>query len=336
MAEEFGYHTEVIGRAPQGPSVWKTVLIHSGLFLLTFFTTTMAGVGWLNRNPLELTNFSEGLTYSVLLLLMLSTHEFGHYFAARRHGVSATLPYFIPFPSVLGVPFGTFGAVIKIRSAIPSRKAVFDIGAAGPIAGFVVSLLILVIGFITLPSKEYLYEIHPEYASLSGIPEGGLKFGTTLLYAAVAEIFSPPGAFVPPMNEIYHYPFLCVGWFGLFVTALNLIPVGQLDGGHISFAMFGERSRMIGRTALIMMIVAGLAGFLPEFGIDFPYGYVGWLTWAFIMIFFLRAMKSGRPPLADDTPLDPTRTMLGWICFGIFVSCFSLAPLTVSDIEVLF
>ncbi len=136
----------------------KRSLLHLGLFVLTFITTSFAGVAWLNLDPLELTNFPAGLLYASLLLVMLLSHEMGHYVAARLHGVDATLPYFLPFPTHLlpipMFPFGTLGAVIQLRSRVPDRRALLDIGAAGPIAGFVVSVIYLVIGFATLPSIE--------------------------------------------------------------------------------------------------------------------------------------------------------------------------------------
>jgi membrane-associated protease RseP (regulator of RpoE activity) len=305
------------------------------LFILAFITTTLAGVQWLNLDALELTNFGSGITYALLLTSMLAAHEFGHYFAARIHHVSVTLPYFLPFPSVSALallnPFGTLGAVIRMRSAIPSRKVLFDIGAAGPICGFIVSLGILIYGFITLPSIEYLYGIHPEYARLETIPEGGWVFGHNLILVAVSGLFAPSGAFIPPMNEIYHYPFLCVGWFGMLVTAINLIPVGQLDGGHISYAMFGRGYHRVAQVALVTLALLGLAGFLPGLGIDFAYGYTGWLFWAMILMLFSRVMKLNRPALEDETPLDPTRMMLGWLCVLIFVCSFSLTPFSFSS-----
>ncbi len=335
MSEDYPELNEVPPVPAQ--SNWKMYATHLLLFGLTFFTTTLAGVQWLNNNPLELRNFPMGLTYSFLILLMLGSHEFGHYFAAKYHKVKATLPFFIPFPSFLPLgPFGTMGAVIRVRSVIPSRKALFDIGAAGPIAGFAVSLAILIIGFITLPPREYLYMIHPEYAQMAVVPEGGIKFGETMLFAALAQVFAPAGAFLPPMNEVYHYPFLCVGWFGLFVTSMNLIPIGQLDGGHISFSMFGNKYHAIGQVSLVILVIIGLLGFLPLIGIDFRYGWTGWLFWAAILMFFLRGMRMGRPPVVDESPLDPTRRMIGWFCYAMLVSSFSLAPFTVSSADVLF
>jgi membrane-associated protease RseP (regulator of RpoE activity) len=306
---------------PLGTRV-RAYLVHISLVVVSFFTATVAGVQWLNKDPFELSNFWSGALYALLILGMLASHEFGHYFAARHHGVKATLPFFIPFPSY----FGTLGAVIKIRSAIPSRKVMFDIGAAGPISGFIVSLLILIAGFLTLPPIEYLYSIHPEYAQLAAIPTGGLTFGNTLLYSGIASVFAPPEAFVPPMNEIYHYPFLCVGWFGLFVTAMNLIPIGQLDGGHISHSMFGRLYHPIAQISLGLLVLLGAAGFLPVVGIDLGFGWSGWLFWALVLIGFMKIFKLNRPPIEDEEPLDPARMVVGWMCVGIFFTSFALTP----------
>ena len=147
----------------------KSLIVHLSLFFATFVTVTLAGVQWLNKDPFELANLPYGLEYGCLILLFLSAHEFGHYFAARAHKVETTLPYFLPFPAFLGIaPFGTFGAVIKVKSGLDSRRALFDIGAAGPISGFVVCIVMLVIGFRTLPpfhiSRRYTRTTLPQTA----------------------------------------------------------------------------------------------------------------------------------------------------------------------------
>ncbi len=310
-------------------SDWKRYIVHILLFILTFLTTTLAGVEWLVKDPFELSNFSSGILYASLMLLVLTAHEFGHYFAARYHGVETTLPFFLPFPHFFFLnQFGTMGAVIRVRSAIPTKKALFDIGASGPIAGFVVTAIILAIGFYTLPTKEYLYTIHPEYALLPSIPETGLRFGNTLMYSLFANVFAPANVFHPPMNEIYHYPFLCVGWFGMLITAMNLIPIGQLDGGHISYALFGNRYHTIAQAFLVLLVVLGLSSLLPEIGVDFQYGWFGWFFWAMILILMIRMFGMHRPALDDATPLDRSRRVLGWSCIVIFVGCFSLVPIS--------
>jgi len=313
-------------------SALRRLAIHVGLLLLTFLTTTFAGVQWLNRDPLELTNFASGLPYGILIIVMLLSHEMGHYLAAVRNKVAATLPYFLPFPSFLFFgffPFGTLGAVIRLQSSVTSRRALFDIGATGPIAGFIVSVVFLIIGFVTLPTIDYLYTIHPEYVGLDSIPAEGLTFGTSILYSSLAGAFSPKGAFIPPMNEIYHYPFLCVGWFGLFVTAMNLLPVGQLDGGHIVYSMFGQAYHRIAQAALIGLMILGTLGFLPLLGIPFEFGWTGWLFWAVLLVFFMRGLHQNRPPINDDSPLDTQRLVVGWVCVCIFLVSFSLVPLTI-------
>ena len=307
----------------------RKIAIHLGLFALTFVTVTLAGVQWLNKDPTELSNFSFGLTYALLILLFLLTHEMGHYFAARRHHVETTLPYFLPFPPYLGImPFGTFGAVIRIRSELRDRRTLFDVGASGPIAGFIICLLILIWGFTHLPPIEYLYGIHPEYRTLSEIPNEGLRFGEPLLFILMRSLFVSPSAFVPPMNEVYHYPFLCVGWFGAFVTALNLLPIGQLDGGHIAYAMFGSRSHRVSQIVLLCMMILGTLGVLPLLGVKFSFGWVGWLIWSIVLAFLLRSKRFQHPVLEDVQPLGSARSSLGWACALIFVLCFVLVPVS--------
>jgi len=297
--------------------------LHGLLFVATFFTVTLAGIQWLNRDPLELSNFSMGLKYSFALLLFLASHEFGHYLAARAYNISTTLPFFIPIPPFLN-PFGTMGAVIRIRSPFPSRKSLFDVGIAGPLAGFIVTCIILAIGFITLPGKEYLFSIHPEYALKPEIPSGGFTFGTSILFWSLCKIFSSR-AFVPPMNEIYHYPLLCVGWFGLFVTAMNLLPVGQLDGGHIMYSVVGPRiQKFIARITFFLLILLGLTGlFSFVMQASFQLGTLGWLFWAAILFFIV---KLDHPQIMALDELSQGRKILGWISFLIFIVSFPPIP----------
>ena len=309
----------------------KKIIIHSSLFIVTFFTTTVAGVAWLNLNPFDLYNFTAGIPYSFSILFILTCHEFGHYGAARYHGIKATLPYYIPAPSLSGfLNFGTFGAVIRTKSPIPSKKVMFDIGVAGPIAGFIATLFVLVYGFTHLPGKEFILQIHPEYFTQPQFAAAnvGLEFGSTLLYDFLAlTLTNSMQDFVPPMSEIYHYPYLCTGWFGLFVTAMNLIPVGQLDGGHLSYSMFGERHKLISNFAFGFLLIMGIAGWLPSFGIESPFGWSGWLFWALILFFFV---KLYHPPVEDETELDPNRKLIGWLTFGMLVVCFAPSPFNIS------
>jgi membrane-associated protease RseP (regulator of RpoE activity) len=325
--------------------------LHILLFVLTFISTTISGVYWSGNQQFDLTNFSHGLKYSILLLIFLSAHEFGHYFAARIHKVDATLPYYIPFPhsETIPSPFGTFGAIIKTRSPILTRKALFDIGVSGPIAGFIVSVGFLIYGLITLPPVEYLYHIHPEYIT-RGHQVLGLYFGDTLILSALADIFANPNGWMPTMNEIYHYPFLNVGWFGMFVTSLNMLPLGQLDGGHVLYAMFGKKQYKISTILWYILLAMGIFGLFsevynffshPAFINEYPTVisilqpihdglksispyllkfWPGWLIWALITKFFI---KIKHPPLQDDEPLDTKRMAIGWFAFLILVLTFS-------------
>ncbi|MBI3789121.1 MAG: site-2 protease family protein [Ignavibacteriales bacterium] len=322
-------------------------IINIILFLLTFFTTAVAGVQWIGKDPFELNNFHYGFQYAAAILFVLGTHEFGHYFAARYHNVKVTLPFFLPFPPLpFFLNFGTLGAVIRTRSIVPSRKAMFDIGIAGPLAGFVACIIVLVYGFLTLPGPEFILSIHPNYnLALNILPDSQglpLEFGQTILFNALSNLLTNSSQFVPPMSEIYHYPFLCVGWFGLFVTAMNLIPIGQFDGGHILYTMFGDKHQRIARIAFYTLLILGLPSVLDSvirtigsyfthhpIGQIIPlaqYSWSGWFLWAMISYYLV---KLYHPPVPDETPLDSRRMQIGWLSIVIFIVCFSFAPFTI-------
>lgn len=310
----------------------ENYLLHIVLFIATFITTSIAGTHWIlgYGSGFEFSQIAVGLPYSISMLFILSVHEFGHYFASRFHRVKASLPYFIPFPALDGfLNFGTLGAVIKTKTAVGNKKALFDIGIAGPIAGFIASLVVLVWGFTHLPGVDYILAIHPDYFDPNYGSSGlKLEFGDTLLFYFLREIFTTGKDFVPPMSEIYHYPYLSVGWFGLFVTAMNMIPVGQLDGGHISYSMFGGKNHlMIASICMIMLTVLGVSGFVTSFlEINFILGWSGWLFWALVLYFFI---KIKHPPVQDETPIGKKRKILGYISFIIFILSFSPAPFTI-------
>jgi membrane-associated protease RseP (regulator of RpoE activity) len=327
MSEEENYTGQEIEPEPQikDPKNYS-FLINIALFAATFFTTTLAGVFWSNNDPYQLENFRSGLTYSILILFVISAHEFGHYFAARIHKIPVTLPYYIPFPFLFLNPFGTMGAVIKMKAYKQSRKSLFDIGVAGPIAGWIATLLVLIIGFINLPPIDYLYQIHPEYLK-SGIPLTGLTFGSNLTFKFLENILIPSSGkiFMPPMNEMYHYPFLCVGWFGLFITSLNMMPIGQLDGGHISYAMFGKKHLYIAYSCFALLLIFGLPSLLQYFGINLNFGSLNWLIWAFFIFFII---KIKHPPVSeyDTEPLGTLRQITGWFSYFIFITSFTPVP----------
>jgi len=317
----------------KGRSNGNRYLINIVLFVVTFITTIFAGLQWTtgNMGPYELKELIGGLPYAVSILFILGVHEFGHYFAAVKHKVKATLPFFIPFPPIPGFfNFGTMGAVIKTKSVIQNNKSMFDIGIAGPLAGFIACLIVLIYGFTHLPSVDYILTIHPDYFSPDyGKDAISLEFGNTLLFELLRSIFTNSNQFIPPMSEIYHYPYLCVGWFGLFVTAMNLVPVGQLDGGHIIYSMFGEKiHEAIASISMILLLIIGLSGILDSFlDLNFGFGWTGWLLWALVLYFFI---KVKHPPVPQFEKLNVGRMILGYLAILIFILSFSPSPFVVT------
>lgn len=331
--------------------------MHIVLFLLTLAATTYAGHILASRFLLYdqpggwLIAMVDGLLYAVPLLLFLTAHEFGHYFAARTHGVSTTLPFYIPSPLFM-VPFniGTFGAVIRIREPVPDSKRLFDIGIAGPLAGFVVALGILFFALATLPPLTYLYDL-PGHAQtkaairnfgvlpgLSSIPAEYI--GQTLLFSVVTSWFDN----VPPMYEMYHYPVLFAAWLGLFFTALNLMPIGQLDGGHILFSLVGPVWHgRIARAFVLLLLLSASIGFFGDIGdlLAYRFGQWGWVaTWVILSVtlaFFMRRIfpHDGRMMMAGLTGLlalvliaewlGPSVTQygyLGWMLWVVLIVVF--------------
>lgn len=312
---------------------YQNPIFHLLLFVITFITTVIAGTEWVTgtMGPYDLESLAIGLPYSLSALFILATHEFGHYFAAKFHKVKATLPYFIPIPPIPEFfNFGTMGAVIRTKSEIPTNKAMFDIGVAGPIAGFVASIIVLVYGFTHLPSQDYILAIHPDYFS----PDYGkntisLEFGNSLLFLFLKSVLTSSSDFIPPMTEVYHYPYLMTGWFGLLITAMNMIPVGQLDGGHIVFSMFGPKiQEAVASISMIFLVVFGISGIIDgflELGIGF--GWTGWMFWAVILFFII---KVKHPPVRHFEKLDLKRRILGYFSLFILLISFSPSPFYIS------
>ncbi|GAB4231129.1 MAG: site-2 protease family protein [Ekhidna sp.] len=250
----------------------KTLLIQIGLFILTLLTTTLAGTEWSRNKYLILgmtwDDFLAGFEFSIPFLLILTVHEFGHYFTARYHKIKVSLPYYIPmWLGFIGGPsLGTMGAFIRIQEHIASRRKYFDVGVSGPVAGFVVALAVLWYGFSNLPDQEFIYEIHPEYKEYATIDEAiaqtdgmTIKLGGNLLFDFFGTYVADPEK-LPHPNEIIHYPWLLAGYLALFFTALNLLPIGQLDGGHVVFGLFGgKRHAFISRVLFtVFLFYAGL------------------------------------------------------------------------------
>ncbi len=256
----------------------KEYLIHGLLFLLTLITTTLAGGEWVygksviadGDSLLTWEYFLKSLAFSIPFVGILLVHELGHLFTSIYHKVKCSLPFFIPaWLGFIGAPsIGTFGAIIRMKGFVNSRRKFFDIGVAGPIAGFVVAFGVLWYGFVSLPPAEYIYAVHPEYADpdFDGYGEGTLDFelGKNLLFWGMGELLADPDR-LPPMSEVIHYPFLFAGYLALFFTALNLLPIGQLDGGHVVFGLFPRHHRQISIAVFTLFLAyAGLGTIRPE------------------------------------------------------------------------
>lgn len=312
-----GEHAIYILRSPQ--RVKRGYKLNLVLFLLTVATTTLAGAmqAYSYYGPQDLSEITQSealrqmvavpmlglgfLTFALPLLLILGIHEMGHYVMTRRHGMEASLPFFIPVPPLGFTPIGTFGAFIAMREPMPNKKALFDIGAAGPIAGFVIAVPVVLLGL-------YLTGYYGVLASTSD--SGGTVIGTPLLFDALALPFNIPD------NVVLH-PTAFAGWVGLFVTAINMLPAGQLDGGHIASAMFGDRARYASYGAVAALFAVGIA---PMFG--FP-GSESWLFFA-ILIGLLGIRHP--PTLNAVSSLDGTRMLIGWGTFVMGALCFTLIP----------
>jgi membrane-associated protease RseP (regulator of RpoE activity) len=251
----------------------KRVILQIILFLLTITCTTLAGSSWTYSRAIGFTEYSwkdflSGLEYSIPFLLILTVHELGHYFVARYHKVKVTLPYYIPFPP-LPYSLGTLGAVIRLRSRVYSKKQNFDIGIAGPLAGFVMALIVLFYGYTNLPGPEYIFQIHPEYEQYGmdyadhvykDLPAGAdIWMGKNLVFLFFENYVADPER-VPNAHEIMHYPYLFAGFLSLIFTSLNLFPIGQLDGGHVSYGLFGYRAHKLIATIafFVMLLYAGI------------------------------------------------------------------------------
>lgn len=279
-------------------SRWALPLV---LFFLTVFTTLWAGAyqaysgtirgpgNFLWEHPDMLWN---GIPFAGTLLFILVTHELGHFVLSKIHRVPASLPLFIPGPPHF---IGTFGAIIRMRGPILNRLALFDIGVAGPLAGFIVAIVALIVGLSlsTVVDRTATY---------------GLQLGEPLLLKFMAWLIMGS---LPPEADVLLHPVAFAAWFGLFVTSLNLLPIGQLDGGHVAYALWGTRQRTLAFAVLPLLIVLGLVG------------WPGWFVWAFMAGIW----GLGHPPVVDPhVPLGRGRMLVGWIALAVFVLTFAPVP----------
>jgi len=271
-------------------------LLHLVLFLATLATTITAGAMHQGVNPFtDPADLYRGIPFSFTLLLILGAHEMGHYLVSRRHHLNVTLPYFIPAPPF---PFiiGTFGAFIRINSPIRDKRALLDVGSAGPLTGVAVSIPVILLGL--------------KLSAVKVMPAGAETFtlGEPLLFQILSWVVF--GQLSPEQTIIIH-PMAFAGWIGLLVTALNLLPVGQLDGGHVAYALFPLQHRRISLACLLLLVISGLLF------------WQGWLIWA-VLLYFLGLRHP--PPAYDWVPLDRRRQIIGAITILVFLLTFTPMP----------
>ncbi len=296
MKYDLGEH--ILIASPLAP-VKERRWINVALAIITIFTTMVVGSLLFGVNPITSpANVLKGLPFTVAIMAVLGAHETGHYLMAKKHGMRASLPYFIPFPNMIG----TMGAVIRHRGPIPDRKALFDVGISGPLIGLIMSVIVTIIGSLQPP--------------LTQAPQGlQIELGIPILFKLISSI-------VPNGEQAIMHPIAFAGWVGMFVTALNLIPAGQLDGGHVLRAMMGERAKDISGIMPFILISLGfyVTYFMKQDGFL-------WVLWGLFLSFFA---ASGHPkPLEDDIPLDKGRMALGFIIFALGIMSFTLVPLQV-------
>lgn len=271
----------------------KFPFVHLLLFILTLLSTLFVGAMQTGVDLLkEPVKIYKGVPFSLTLMTILLSHELSHYFTSKKHGIKATLPYFIPAPTIIG----TFGAFIKMKSPIVTRKALIDIGASGPIAGFIISVLATIIGL-------QMSEVVP-IAKTRGV----LNLGDSILFSFLAKLVL---GVTPAHSDILLNPVAFAGWIGLFVTSINLIPVGQLDGGHIAYALLGEKHIRLSLLLILVMVSLGLL--LWE----------GWFVWAVLLLI----LGLRHPPVIYwEIPLDYKRKFIGWLALVIFILTFIPVP----------
>jgi membrane-associated protease RseP (regulator of RpoE activity) len=294
---------------------WGSVYFSLVLFFLTVVTTLVVGVhlaaNYSQRLPLFDLNISwaffagifqhpgrlwAGAPYAFTLILILLAHEMGHYLTCRHYGIDATYPYFFPAPTLIG----TFGAFIRIKSPLATREELFDVGIAGPIAGFAITIPALVIG------------VWHSTTMLTPVPSSTILLGHPWAVRLLTYVLHPGMT----ITHLELSPVGCAAWVGLFLTALNLLPMGQLDGGHIVYAVFGKRHRYISFAMFLALLPCGILF------------WGGWILWAVLML--VLGLPHPAPLIAPDQPLDPRRKTLALLALTMFTLCFTIAPFIVS------
>ena len=291
-----GYFNDYVETAPQKQANYR---LHIVLFLLTVLTTTAVGAIMSGSNPFtSLQGFTDGFPFSFTLLCILGVHEFAHYFTARNWKIQVTLPYFIPAPFL---PIGTFGAVIKMKSSIPSRKALVDVGVSGPIAGFIVAVIACIVG-LSWSDINYVVPDNTAGSFILGEPLI-FKFLSSVLFGELSD-----------QAWINLHPVAYAGWLGLFVTALNLIPLGQLVGGHVLFALSPRIHELFRKLRFPILIFMGITL------------WYGWFVWAVFSLVFAR-----NHPYPDrmESHVGPERMFLAIAALIIFILCFIPTPVKV-------
>ena len=256
----------------------------------------------------------QGWPFAVPLMAILLCHEFAHWLAMRRHGIPSTLPLFIPFPNV----FGTMGAVIAMRDGVRTRNALVDVGASGPLAGLVVALGVLIVGL----SRSTIEPL----AGRTGV----FVEGDSLLYLALKRIVCGP---IPPGHDVWLHPVAFAGWVGLFMTMMNLLPIGQLDGGHVAYALFGPRydrwsKRVVlavGAWAVALAIYLAATTPRSHWSSELFTPATVWGVWAVMTRALLRLGGDRHPPTEDDV-VDPTRRRIAWLSLALFALLFMPLP----------
>ncbi len=295
---------EVVRRSRTGrPRIWINLLLLAGTVATTAFAGALIWLTYAGGTALTPTDFLLGALYfAAPVMTILGLHESAHYVMARRRHVEASLPYFVPVPPPF--LFGTLGAFVSIREPFPDRKTLFDIGAAGPVAGFLASVPIAIAGLYLSIHAPVLPATYCG-PTILGQSYGNLEVGTPIFWFLLAQFFPP--------NLVNLHPLALAGWVGIFVTAINLLPAGQLDGGHVFRALFGERSRYVSYGIVVLLFGLGLF-------------YTGWLFFA-VLILVLGFRHP--PPLNDYTPLGPTRYAVGGLVLVLLVTGFVVVPLAV-------